>query len=66
MNIIVNGENMTLEGPTTLEKLLETLGINLKGCAVELNREIVPRSEYASTQVDDADKLEIIQMVGGG
>jgi thiamine biosynthesis protein ThiS len=66
MNITVNGEEMTIDGVTTVEALLVSLEINLKGCAVELNREIVPKSEYGSTQISEGDRLEIIQMVGGG
>ncbi len=66
MNITVNGEEMTVESVGTIEVLLQVLKINLKGCAVERNREIIPRSEFASTPVEEGDHLEVIQMVGGG
>ena len=66
MTITVNGEEMTIESVPTLETLLTLMEISLKGCAVELNREIVPKREYASTNISEGDTLEIIQMVGGG
>lgn len=66
MEIVINGEEKSIEGPSTVERLLRSLEISLRGCAVELNREIVPRSEYASTPVKEGDRLEIIHMVGGG
>jgi len=34
--------------------------------AIELNQEVVPKSEYASRQLQAADQIEIIQAVGGG
>jgi thiamine biosynthesis protein ThiS len=34
--------------------------------AVELNRELVPRDRWPSTQLGDGDKLEIVHFVGGG
>ena len=34
--------------------------------AVELNREIVPRSQWDETQLRDGDHLEIVHFVGGG
>jgi thiamine biosynthesis protein ThiS len=34
--------------------------------AVELNREIVPRTLWAETQLHEGDSLEIVHFVGGG
>ena len=34
--------------------------------AVELNRDIVPRDLWASTQLAENDRLEIVHFVGGG
>jgi thiamine biosynthesis protein ThiS len=34
--------------------------------AVELNREIAPRSTWAETKLNDGDRLEIVHFVGGG
>lgn len=66
MTITINGEQRTVGEISTVEKLLQSMEINLKGCAVELNMEIVPKSEYSATKIKEGDRLEIIHMVGGG
>jgi len=42
------------------------LGIDPRKVAVELNLEIVPRSQYPTTPVNDGDKLEVVHFIGGG
>lgn len=64
--IKVNGKETTISKNTTVEKLLEELNIKHQGIAVELNLEILPKSKYAETVLKDNDKVEIVQMVGGG
>ena len=34
--------------------------------AVEVNEEVIPRSEYADHVLGDGDRLEIVHAVGGG
>lgn len=65
MEIIVNGETTTVT-PQTVAALLETLGIDRRRVAVELNLDILPKAEYAATELRDGDRLEIVQFVGGG
>ncbi|MBI1739335.1 MAG: sulfur carrier protein ThiS [Acidobacteriales bacterium] len=65
MNLTINGENRAL--PTgTLGALVEHLGMKLDRVAIELNREIVPREQWAQTPLKDGDRLEIVHFVGGG
>lgn len=65
MQITVNGEGATTEA-ATVAALLESLGIDLRRVAVELNREILPKGEYQATRLNDGDQLEIVHFVGGG
>mgnify|MGYP005815690731 CR=1 FL=1 len=65
MRIEVNGEHREIEAGTILD-LVETLGLNPKKVAVERNLEIVPRSLHAETLLGDGDRIEIVQLVGGG
>ena len=51
MQIQLNGEAYSLDEPTTLTDLVERLGLAGKRLAIELNLEIVPRSQFAETQV---------------
>ena len=66
MNIFVNGEVASAAETATVESLLEQMGLPQKGVAVERNREIVPKSLYATTRLGDGDRIEIVQFVGGG
>jgi len=66
MNIEVNGEPREVPPGTTVRALLETLGLGDTLVAVERNREIVPRARHGETMVDDGDRLEIVNFVGGG
>jgi thiamine biosynthesis protein ThiS len=66
VNVKVNGYDKILPQGVTLEALLEMLGIKTQGIAVELNREVVPKSAFSATIMRDKDAVEIIRMTGGG
>ncbi len=66
MNIVLNGKPRTLEGISSVAELITDLGYTGKRIAVERNGEIVPRSEYAQTRLQNDDQLEIVAAVGGG
>lgn len=66
MQIQLNGEACSLDHPISLTELIERLGLTGKRLAVELNLEIVPRSEHAQTRLVDGDRVEIVQAIGGG
>ncbi len=66
MQIQLNGEACSLERAMTLIDLIEHLGLSGKRLAIELNLEIVPRSEHAGTFLADGDRVEIVHAIGGG
>jgi thiamine biosynthesis protein ThiS len=66
MQITVNDEPRTLTAGATVADLVTTLGLGPRRIAVERNRAIVPRAEYATTVLGDGDLIEIIHFVGGG
>jgi thiamine biosynthesis protein ThiS len=66
MNIIVNGESQSLQSGASLGQLLVMLGLDGKRIAVEVNRDIVPRSDYDSFKLSDNDTIEIVNAIGGG
>jgi thiamine biosynthesis protein ThiS len=65
MKITINGQEQSLP-PITLAGLVEQLGMKQDRVAVELNRNIVPRSQWAETNLAEGDHLEIVHFVGGG
>ena len=66
MNIQINGSIQQFDDNLTAAQLVENLGLQGKRIAMEVNQEIVPRSSYASFQLNENDKVEIINAVGGG
>jgi sulfur carrier protein len=66
MEVQINGESRNFDNSIPLSALLEQLGMKSDRVAVELNRNIVPRVQWAETQVSEGDRLEIVQFVGGG
>ena len=59
MNLTINGENRSLAPVESLHALVEQLGMKSDRVAIELNREIVPRDQWAQTAIRDGDRLEI-------
>ena len=66
ITIILNGKNEQLDSNTSISRLLEKLDLSEKRLAVEINQQIVPRSDFASTTLNDQDQVEIVQAIGGG
>lgn len=66
MQIQLNGEMTTLDGDVTLHGLIESLGLAGRRIAVEVNEEIVPRSQHVDTRLADGDCVEIVHAIGGG
>ncbi len=66
MNITLNGQNKTLANADTISALIAQLGYENKRIAVELNGDIVPKSQHATTAIKDSDTIEIVVAVGGG
>ena len=65
MKVFVNGEPREVN-ETTLAGLVTELDLPVARIAIELNREVVRRSEWGSTMLKDEDRIEIVHFVGGG
>ncbi len=66
MKITLNGKETELEKSATILELVQTLKLPPELVACELNLKIIKRSEYATTPVSEGDRVEILQMIGGG
>jgi thiamine biosynthesis protein ThiS len=66
MRLVINGEAKEFAGISTLDSLVEQLGLQSDRLAIELNRDIVPRSNWGQTALQEGDQLEIVHFVGGG
>jgi thiamine biosynthesis protein ThiS len=66
IGIIVNGETRRAGAGARLTDLLADLHLPSGKVAVEINREIVPRSSFAVQALTEGDRIEIVHFVGGG
>ncbi len=66
MRIIINGTENLYKIGLTVETMVEQLGLDRRKIAVERNREIVPKTEFSSTNLCDGDEIEIVHFIGGG
>jgi thiamine biosynthesis protein ThiS len=66
MLLTINGEARSFETALTIAALLDQLNLKQDRVAVEYNRTLLPRTEWAATSLAEGDTLEIVQFVGGG
>ncbi len=66
MLVNINGSEREVPEGLKLNALLEWLGLPLDRVAVERNLEVVPRASWKDTAVEAGDRLEVVQLVGGG
>jgi sulfur carrier protein len=62
----INGESRVVRPVENVTQLLQELGLPRDRIAVEINRRILRRSDWDGTVVQDHDRVEIVQFVGGG
>jgi len=66
MNVILNDIPHKIAEGTTLDRLIESLEIQLKGFAIAINNEVIPKSEWSKTTLTDGMDLMLIHAVSGG
>lgn len=66
MQIFLNGQAHECPSASTVAGLLAATGYGERRVAVEVNREIVPRSRHAQHELREGDRVEIVQAIGGG
>jgi thiamine biosynthesis protein ThiS len=66
IRVYINGESRELSGTPSLAELITQLDLPAARIAVELNREVVRRSDWSGTMLREDDRIEIVHFVGGG
>jgi len=66
MKIVLNGEAREVPGSPTVADLLESLAIDARLVAVEVDRRVVKRDRYVETRHSDGAEVESVAFVGGG
>ena len=67
MNLVVNGKDTDITDTLTISELLTKEDVKMpQMVSVELNGQILKRSEFETTKLKDDDKVEFLYYMGGG
>ncbi|EDM24413.1 sulfur carrier protein ThiS [Caminibacter mediatlanticus TB-2] len=66
MKIIINGIETNIKENTTIKELLEELKVLDKTMAVAVNMKIVKKDDWDKYKLNENDKIEALNFVGGG
>jgi sulfur carrier protein len=66
MELIINGKTEQMPEGMNAAQLIDHLGLTHERLAMEVNREIVPRSSFQSHVLKAGDRIEIVRAIGGG
>jgi sulfur carrier protein len=68
MTITLNGERHELAAGTTVRALLDGLAVpgDGRGVAIAIDAEVIPRGEWATTELDEGARVEVVRAIQGG
>ena len=66
MHVTINAKAHDIAINSTVAALIEHLELQNKRLAIEVNKELVPRSIFSQHQLNENDHIEIVQAIGGG
>ena len=66
IRITLNGAPREFPAPLTFAQLLQELALAGRRLAIECNGQIVPRSTFGESRLEDGDRIEVVIAVGGG
>jgi sulfur carrier protein len=66
IQVSINGEAREFPAALNIAELVIALELTGKRIAIEQNGQIVPKSQYPTTQLQNGDVLEMVVAVGGG
>lgn len=66
MKIFVNGTPTEIPLDLNIYMLLDELDVQKKHIAIEINENIIFKTDWESTKLEEGDKIEIVKAIGGG
>lgn len=66
MKCIINGDFFTFDQNQSIQEVLHSLELDPKRVIVELNKELIKQDKYEEYTVREDDRLELLEIVGGG
>ena len=66
IQIYINGKRKLVKINLKLINILKDLSLKDKFIAIEINKVVIPKSQYKTKDINQNDKIEILEMIGGG
>ncbi len=66
IHIFINGNKSQVDVNHRLSDLLNYLDVDINSVAIELNKEVIPKSKYNTIKLNINDKIEVVHFIGGG
>ncbi len=66
IQIYINGKKKNINSNFNLINIIEEYSLKNKLIAVEINREVIPKSHYKTKKINKNDRIEILELIGGG
>ena len=66
IQIYINGKKKNINSNCNLSNILEEYALKNKLIAVEINQEVIPKSNYKTKKININDRIEILELIGGG
>ena len=66
ITIYLNGEPREIPAETDLVGVLDAFSLPTQRIAIEVNKNVVRRTDWTTTRVREGDRLEVVHFVGGG
>ena len=66
ITIYINGKKKLVNTDCCLLDILEEFNVKSNFIAIEVNKEVIPKSKYSTKKILKGDSIEIVQMIGGG
>ena len=64
--IELNGESRSVTKDHSVQDLINALSLTNQALAIAVNREVVPRAQWATHRFSDGDKVDVVRAIGGG
>ncbi len=66
IEIFINGSKRRVPESTTVEELIESIGLPKKGIALAINNEVIPKSRWNERSLSPQDRVELLTIAQGG
>ncbi len=66
IQIYINGKKKNINTNCNLINILEEYSLKNRLVAVEINQEVIPKSNYKNRKINKNDRIEILELIGGG